>query len=108
MVLSLHAGRTLDRGQVAGIVKLVSGSVPELSPKAVSVVDSTGALLSATGDGEMQPGLDSQQQQYRRDLESTHHQRILALLEPVVGRDNVRATVTADLDFSQVMQTRIR
>ena len=105
VVLSLHAGRTLDRGQVAGIVKLVSGSVPELSPKAVSVVDSTGALLSATGDGEMQPGLDSQQQQYRRDLESTHHQRILALLEPVVGRDNVRATVTADLDFSQVMQT---
>jgi flagellar M-ring protein FliF len=27
------------------------------------------------------------------------------LLEPVVGRDNVRATVTADIDFSQVMQT---
>jgi flagellar M-ring protein FliF len=105
VVLNLHAGRTLDRGQVAGIVKLVSGSIPELSPKAVSVVDSSGALLSATGDGEMQPGLDSQQQQYRRDLESTHHQRILALLEPVVGRDNVRATVTADLDFAQVMQT---
>ena len=31
--------------------------------------------------------------------------RILALLEPVVGRDNVRASVTADIDFSQVMQT---
>jgi len=105
VVLTLHAGRTLDRAQVAGIVKLVSGSVPELGPKAVSVVDSTGALLSAAGDDESQPGLDSQQLQHRRELEATHHKRILALLEPVVGRDNVRATVTADLDFSQVMQT---
>jgi flagellar M-ring protein FliF len=105
VVLNLHAGRTLDRAQVAGIVKLVSGSVPELSPKSVSVVDSSGTLLSDTSDGELQPGLDSKQLQHRRELESTHHQRILALLEPVVGRDNVRATVTADLDFSQVMQT---
>ncbi len=105
VVLNLHPGRTLDRAQVAGIVKLVSGSVPELAPKAVSVVDSTGALLSAPGDDESQMGLDSQQLQYRRELEATHHKRILALLEPVVGRDNVRATVTADVDFSQVMQT---
>jgi flagellar M-ring protein FliF len=105
VVLNLHPGRTLDRAQVAGIVRLVSGSVPELSPKAVSVVDSTGALLSAAGDDETQLGLDSQQLQYRRELEATHHKRILALLEPVVGGDNVRATVTADVDFSQVMQT---
>jgi flagellar M-ring protein FliF len=105
VVLNLHPGRTLDRAQVAGIVKLVSGSVPELSPKAVSVVDSTGALLSAAGDDETQLGLDSQQLQYRRELEATHHKRILALLEPVVGGNNVRATVTADVDFSQVMQT---
>ncbi len=105
VVLSLHPGRTLDRAQVAGIVKLVSGSVPELSAKAVSVVDSTGALLSGTGDDESQLGLDSQQLQYRRELEAAHHKRILALLEPVVGRDNVRATVTADVDFSQVLQT---
>jgi flagellar M-ring protein FliF len=105
VVLNLHAGRTLDRAQVAGIIKLVSGSVPELAPKAVSVVDSTGALLSSPSDDETQLGLDSQQLQYRRELEATHHKRILALLEPVVGRDNVRATVTADVDFSQVMQT---
>jgi flagellar M-ring protein FliF len=30
---------------------------------------------------------------------------VLDLLEPVLGRDNVRATVSADIDFSQVMQT---
>ena len=38
VLLTLHAGRTLDRAQIAGIVHLVSSSVPELDPKAVSVL----------------------------------------------------------------------
>ena len=108
VVLTLHPGRTLDRGQVAGIVKLVSGSVPELGAKAVSVVDSTGALLSGPGEDEAAGsalGLDTQQLQYRRELEAGYLKRVLALLEPVVGRDNLRASITADIDFSQVMRT---
>lgn len=105
VVLTLHPGRTLDRGQVAGIVRVVSGSVPELSAKSVSVVDSTGALLSGTGDDDGAQALDSQQLQYRREVEAGHLKRILALLEPVVGRDNLRASVSAEIDFSQVMQT---
>jgi flagellar M-ring protein FliF len=104
VVLTLHAGRTLDRGQIAGIVRVVSGSVPELAAKAVSVVDSTGTLLSGAGDDDAS-GLDTQQLQYRREVEASHLKRILALLEPVVGRDNVRASVSAEIDFAQVMQT---
>ncbi len=105
VVLTLHAGRTLDRGQIAGIVRVVSGSVPELNAKAVSVVDSTGALLSGPGDDDTTQGLDTQQLQYRREVEAGHLKRVMALLEPVVGRDNVRASVSAEIDFSQVMQT---
>jgi flagellar M-ring protein FliF len=106
VVLTLHPGRTLERGQIAGIVRVVSGSVPELSAKAVSVVDSTGALLSGANDEDgATGGLDTQQLQYRRDVEAGHLKRVLALLEPVVGRDNVRASVSAEIDFSQVMQT---
>ncbi len=105
VVLTLHPGRTLERGQIAGIVRVVSGSVPELAAKAVSVVDSTGALLSATSEDEASHGMDSQQLQYRREIEAGHLKRVMALLEPVVGRDNVRATITADIDFSQVMRT---
>lgn len=107
VVINLHPGRTLERGQIAGIVHLVSSSVPELSPKAVSVIDGSGALLSGApaGEGEGAEGLDSSQLQYRREIEAAHLRRILALLEPVVGRDNVRASVTADIDFSRVMQT---
>src|ERR1700709_2763807 len=35
VLLTLRAGRTLDRAQIAGIVHLVSSSVPELDPQAV-------------------------------------------------------------------------
>jgi flagellar M-ring protein FliF len=104
VVLTLHPGRTLDRGQIAGIVRVVSGSVPELTAKTVSVVDSTGTLLSASNEDETQ-GLDAHQLQYRRDVEAGHLKRVMDLLEPVMGRDNVRASVTAEMDFSQVMKT---
>jgi flagellar M-ring protein FliF len=100
VVLNLHPGRTLDRAQLAGIVHLVASSVPELNAKAVSVLDGSGALLSGSGDSNPQ-GLDGQQLQHLRDIESAHLKRVIELLEPVVGRDNLRATVSAELDFSQ-------
>ena len=105
VVLGLHPGRTLDKAQIAGIVHLVSSSVPEMSPKAVSVVDQTGALLSGAPDGQDPNAMDAQQVQYVRQLEQSYTQRIRDLLEPVVGADNLRAQVTADLDFSQVEST---
>jgi flagellar M-ring protein FliF len=101
VLLSLHPGRTLDRAQVAGIVHLVSSSVPELDPKSVSVLDQTGALLTASADRNQAGGLDAQQLQYVNQIETGYAKRIADLLEPIVGRDNLRATVTADVDFSQ-------
>ena len=101
VMLTLHPGRTLDRSQVAGIVHLVSASVPELNPKAVSVLDQSGTLLSAPADGGAASGLDAQQLQYVSQLESGYSKRIIELLEPVLGRENLRANVTAEIDFSQ-------
>ena len=104
VLLTLFSGRTLDKAQVAGIVHLVASSVPEMNPKAVSVVDQHGTLLSQVGDA--QPGsAETQQLEYVRTLEQMYTKRIMDLLEPVLGRDNVRAQVTADIDFSQVEQT---
>jgi flagellar M-ring protein FliF len=104
VLLSLYPGRTLDRAQVAGIVHLVSSSVPEMAPKAVSVLDQTGALLTDT-DSAHGSGLDAQQLQYVNQIETGYSKRILDLLEPIVGRDNLRASVTADVDFSQTEAT---
>ncbi|MBH1986029.1 MAG: flagellar M-ring protein FliF, partial [Burkholderiales bacterium] len=106
VVLTLYPGRTLDRGQLAGIVHLVSSSVPEMSPKAVSVVDQSGTLLSGPQEpGSDQAGLDAQQLQYVRQIETNYAQRIRDILEPVLGKDNLRAQVTAEVDFSQIEST---
>ena len=105
VLLTLHPGRILDRSQVAGIVHLVSSSVPELSPKAVSVLDQTGALLSGASEPTSGQGLDAQQLQYVAQVEASYVKRVIEILEPVVGRDNLRATVAADIDFSQTEAT---
>ena len=105
VLLHLRGGRLLDRAQIAGIVHLVSASVPELNPRAVSVLDQTGKLLSSNEEGQGMLGMDAQQLQYKQGLEANLATRIQALLEPVLGRENLRTTVTADLDFSQSEQT---
>jgi len=105
VLVTLHAGRALDRTQIAGIVHLVSSSVPEMTTKAVSVIDQSGALLSASNDGASGQGLDAQQLQYVQQIEQSYHKRVIDILEPIVGRDNLRATIAAEVDFSQTEST---
>lgn len=100
VIVDLHPGRTLDRTQIAGIVHLVASSVPELSPASVSVLDDSGKLLSQSPDGKESP-VDIQQLMYQQQLEKQYVERILQILEPVVGVGNVKAQVTAEVDFSQ-------
>ncbi|HUD25758.1 MAG TPA: flagellar basal-body MS-ring/collar protein FliF [Burkholderiaceae bacterium] len=102
VLVQLHPGKTLERGQVAGIVHLVASSIPELTPKNVSVVDQHGTLLATQSEG--QGSLDGEQLDYVSQIETATIKRIEDILEPIVGRTNVRAQVTADVDFSNVEQ----
>jgi len=105
VLISLYPGRVLDRAQLAGIVHLVASSVPELSPSAVSVLDDTGKLLSNSPDTAQSGAFDAQQLQYVQQLEQQYTRRITEMLEPIMGRNNVKAQVTADVDFSQTEST---
>jgi len=105
VLISLYPGRVLDRAQLAGIVHLVASSVPELAPSAVSVLDDTGKLLSSTPDGAQSGEFDAQQLQYVQQIEQQYTRRVMEMLEPIVGRNNVKAQVTADVDFSQTEST---
>ncbi|MBW7832829.1 MAG: flagellar M-ring protein FliF [Simplicispira suum] len=105
VLISLYPGRVLDRAQLAGIVHLVASSVPELAPSAVSVLDDTGKLLSNSPDAAQSGAFDAQQLQYVQQVEQQYTRRIMEMLEPIMGRNNVRAQVTADVDFSQTEST---
>ena len=105
VLVSLYPGRALESAQLAGIVHLVAASVPEMAPGAVSVIDDSGKLLSRTGEGAAGGGVDVQQLAYAQRIEQEYQRRIVEILEPVVGRGNVRAQVAAEVDFSQTDST---
>jgi flagellar M-ring protein FliF len=106
VLVSLFPGRTLDPAQLAGITHLVASSVPELAPSAVTIVDQAGNLLTQSPNArESNAGLDAGQLKYLQAVEQNFVRRIEAILTPIVGPGNVRAQVTAELDFSTVEQT---
>ena len=104
VLVNLYPGRTLDPQQVNGIVHLVSSSVPNLPVKNVTVVDQSGSLLSKTDESNPGAGLDPNQLKYLQALEQSYVKRIESILIPIVGQQNVRAQVAADVDFAHSEQ----
>jgi flagellar M-ring protein FliF len=105
VMLQLYPGRRLEPGQVAAIVHLVASSVPELAASDVTLVDQAGTLLNSP-DESAEAAASTRQFAYTRKLEESYRQRIVELLEPMIGAGRVRATVTADLDFTVTEETR--
>lgn len=104
VILTLRGGRLLDSAQVSAIVHLISSSVPDLSAKNVTVVDQDGTLLSALQDDNGM-GLDAKQVKYVQQIEQNYIRRIENILTPLYGAENVRAQVTASIDFARTEQT---
>src|SRR5579863_10100967 len=104
VMLQLYPGRRLEPGQVAAIVHLVASSVPELSASDVTLVDQAGSLLNSP-DENSESAASTRQFAYTRKLEESYQQRIIELLEPMVGAGRVRATVTADMDYTVTEET---
>ncbi|MDP5281185.1 flagellar basal-body MS-ring/collar protein FliF [Sphingomonas sp. DG1-23] len=92
----------LSSEQIASIRYLVSSSVPELSPEAVSVVDQTGALLARAGEAGSVGGADADERQ--QAVEAKLREEVEALLEPIVGQGKVRAEVSAQIDRDQTRE----
>ena len=104
VMIKPQPGRSVEEEQVNSVVNLVASSIPYLESGQVTVVDQWGRLLS-TGD-DSTSGATRDQFQYARKLEKLYSERIESLLTPIVGPGRVRATVTADLDFTLNEQTQ--
>lgn len=104
VLVKLRAGRTLSAGQIQGIVHLVSSSIESLNPKDVTVVDSRGEMLTRPAGNDV-AGLSSSQLEYQHNVEKDLESRVLAILDPVVGKNKIRAKVAAAIDFTKVEKT---
>ncbi len=100
VMLNLHPGRALEPQQASAIVHLVASSVPELPVAGVTVVDQNGNLLSENSKPKSANQLDPSQLKYVDEIQQAIARRIESILTPIVGRENVRAEVSADIDFS--------
>lgn len=105
VVVQLAPGMDLTAAQVRAIVSLVAAAVPDMARDGVSVVDQSGRLLSNDASGEFDDETNTQMR-HRTSMEDLYRDRILALVTPIVGAQNVAVEVTVDMDFtrSEVMR----
>jgi len=103
--ISLIPGHNIEKNQIAAITNLVASSIENLKTSQVTIVDDKGALLSNAESADMM-GLTTSQLDYTRNIEKTYAARIERMLNPIVGLGNIRAQVTAELDFTQTESTQ--
>ncbi|VAX32932.1 Flagellar M-ring protein FliF [hydrothermal vent metagenome] len=104
VLLKLRPGVTLSRSQIRGIVHLVSGSVESLTPDNVTIVDNRGNVLTTETDEALQ--LNNTQSDYQKGLEMDMEKRIISIIEPVVGKDKVKAKASMSIDFTRTEETQ--
>ena len=103
VIVETYPGRVVSPSQVQAIVNLVASSVPYLSIDDVSVVDQMGTLLSDQEESGLIEA--TEQAAFKRNLEEQYHNKVMNLLSPIVGENNVRSDVDVTLDFSEFEST---
>jgi flagellar M-ring protein FliF len=105
VLLDLAPGTKLSGEQVQAVTHLVSSSIEKMDPTDVTVADSTGAVLSAAGEGASAAGAGDTQAQAEQDEEARLAANAQRILDRVAGPGNAVVTVRADLNFDKVDTT---
>lgn len=93
---------TLDMKEIQSIQKLVAAAVPKLDVKNVSIVDSSGKLL--TNDSEDKQSLDNAANEVLRlEQERKMAKSVEEMMEKAVGQGKAQARVNIEMDFDQVV-----
>ena len=98
--IATQNGTTLDEDQVQAIVHLTSASVDGMKSSDVTVVDSKGAVLSASGTDAAASG-SKQATEYETRVQAA----VQSMLDKVVGPGNATVVVAADLSQSTGQKT---
>jgi flagellar M-ring protein FliF len=108
VVLKLQPGKWLTQQQVQGIVHLVSSSVSRMKPENVTVVDSSGRLLTGQNDSAGVTTLSSDQLDYQAKVERKLENRVLTMLEKALGANRAIVRVSCALNFKRHEMTEER
>ncbi len=104
IMITTQGVQRLEKRQVMAIQHMVAAAVPGLKPSMISIVDNMGSLLArggAEGDWDV---TGSNSEDMRIAYQSRLVRTIEALLERSVGPGNVRAQITAEMDFDRITE----
>ena len=104
IVLMLGGSRSIDRQQVSAIQHLVAAAVPGLKPAMVSVVDDSGTLLARGAGEDAVEQSASRAEEMRVNYEARMVRTLEELLARSLGAGNVRAQVSAEMDFDRITE----
>ncbi|MEQ8278920.1 MAG: flagellar basal-body MS-ring/collar protein FliF [Deltaproteobacteria bacterium] len=103
VVIELARGYGFTKELAVSIQDTVAHAVEGLHPDKVSVTDHLGRRVGVSS-GDPATALASRSLALRQEQESQYEERIIQLLEPIVGQGRVVARVSARMDMSRVEQ----
>jgi len=111
VLVKLRHAAALSPQNVAAVCQLTASAVPGLAAEQVTVVDTSGNLLSrpraAALDDGAQPGSQSSEAalEYRKAIERDVETKVAQTLEPLLGAGHFRTGVSADVDLTVAEQS---
>jgi len=105
VIVTLVPGKTLDPKQVQGIIHLVAGSVNDLDPENVKVIDANGVVLESEKPANEEQLLSADMLAFQREVENRLEIQAQDLLDRSMGKDNAMVRVSAALDFAKIEKT---
>jgi len=103
VVLKLRSNANLSRATSASIVSIVARAVDGLKPENVTVVDSTGRLLSDPNSADRE-NLPTGQLEYLRELETYLAGKAENMLNRHLGQGRAVVSVHADVNFQKLKE----
>ena len=102
VILNLKPNRSLSAEQIEGITALIAGSVEELEPNNITILDQAGNRLTDEIDYESEFTMGTTQMQLRQKTESYLTERGQSMLDRVLGTGNSILRVSVEHDFDRV------
>lgn len=103
IVMKIRGG--ISRGQINAIQHLVASAVKDLKPSRVSIVDENGALLASGADDNDQAAMIGSLEERNLTYERRMKGQINDIVTSIVGPNNARIQVTAEIDYNRITQT---
>ncbi|MBB3063491.1 flagellar basal-body MS-ring/collar protein FliF [Microbulbifer rhizosphaerae] len=103
VALSIKNSTRLSQEEVLGIQHLVAAAVPELDPDRVTVMNSSGILLSEDPSTGFRV---TSKLQFKKELENYYKEKVSEIVNRIVSDENAVVLIDTSIDYSKSESTK--